>query len=300
MKIKSVNAAPTLCAVIFLLLLGSSLIKPESLGRQNPYLSVIILELLIFAMPALFFCRLRGSGYSRAIRFRLFEPGAIPFVLISSITLIFSTCAVKLWLYTILDKLPSAETVVFASYAGSGGYGDSIIFASLAFALFPAITEELVFRGIMIAEYEDCGVPAAVIFSSLLFTMLHFDLPNFPVYLVSGVLLAITVYACRSVLASIVVHTVNNVFSLFFEDYIWNSIIQPRNIVIFTFIVTALTLLSLSLMLGEAGRLYKNYGAYGTESPYVRKKEDRTPPVYAVMTIPFAACFLIYIIAVLM
>lgn len=299
MKIKSVNAAPSLCAVIFLLLLGSGLIKTSSVGETNPYLYVIVLELLIFALPALFFCRLRGAGYSRSMRFRLFEPGCIPFVLIASAALMLVSCSIKLGIYTIFDYTLEV-TDIYETYAPNTAYTDSVLFSSLALAVFPAITEELVFRGIMLAEYEDCGIPAAVIYSSLLFAMLHFDLKLFPVYFVSGVILAITAYACRSIAASIAVHAVNNVFSLFFEDYIWNSILQPRNIIIFTFLIVALTLTALSLMFGEAGRLYKNYGVYCADSSYVRDKQERTSPVYAVMTVPFAVCLLIYILAVLL
>ena len=299
MKIKSVNAAPTLAAVIFLLLLGSGFIDPALFGDTNPYLSVIILELLIFALPALCFCRLRGEGYSRAIRFRLFEPGCLPFILLAAAALMLVSCAIKLGIYALFDY--SLEiTDIYESYAPDAGYGENVMFSALAFAVFPAITEELVFRGIMLAEYEDCGIPAAVVYSSLLFTMLHFDLKLFPVYFVSGVILAITAYACRSILAAMAVHALNNVFSLFFEDYIWNSILQPRNIVVFAFIVISLSLLALSLMFGEAGRLYKNYGIQGERSDYVKPKSERTPPVFAVMTIPFAACLLIYILAVLL
>lgn len=209
------------------------------------------------------------------------------------------SCAVKLGIYTVFDYTLEV-TDIYAPYTPDSGFSENVLFSALAFAVFPAITEELVFRGIMLAEYEDCGVFSAVIYSSLLFTMLHFDLKLFPVYFVSGVILAVTTYACRSILAAVIVHAVNNIFSIFFEDYIWNSILQPRNIVIFSFIVIALALITLSLLFGEAGRLYKNYGVLGTDSPYVRKKSERTPPVYAVMTVPFAACLLIYILAVLL
>lgn len=209
------------------------------------------------------------------------------------------SCAVKLGIYAVFDYTLEV-TDIYAAYTPSSGYDENVFFSALAFAVFPAITEELVFRGIMIAEYEECGVIPAVVYSSLLFAMLHFDLKLFFVYFVSGVILAITAYACRSMLAAMIVHTVNNVFSLFFEGYIWNSILQPRNIVIFSFIIVALTLITLSLLFGEAGRLYKNYGDLGTDSAYVKEKSERTPPVYAVMTIPFAACLLIYILAVLL
>ncbi len=280
------------------------MIDPSSLGGGDPYLSVIVLELLIFALPALFFCRLRGSGYSKRIRLRPFEPGSVPFIIIASITLMLTTCALKLGIYAAFGhelggsgmEIMKATGISFpASTAISPG-----VASALAFAIFPAITEELVFRGIMLAEYEDCGPLAAVIYSSLLFTMLHFDLSLFPVYFLSGVILAVTAYACRSIFAAMAAHAVNNLFSLFFEDYIWTRILQPRNMVIFAFIVVALSLAALSLLFGEAARLYKGYGVYGTESAYVLPKEERLPAVYAVMTIPFAACLLIYILAVLL
>lgn len=279
--------------------MGSGFIDASSVGGTNPYLSVIILELLIFALPALFFCRLRGTGYSRSIRFRLFEPGCIPFIIIASAALMLVSCTLKLGIYTIFDYTLEV-TDIYETYIPSSGYDESVLFSALALAIFPAITEELVFRGIMLAEYEDCGIPAAVIYSSLFFTMLHFDLKLIPVYFISGVILAITAYACRSVLAAMIVHAINNIFSLFFEDYIWNSILQPRNIVIFSFLIVSLTLIALSLLFGEAGRLYRNYSIFSADSSYVRDKASRTSPVYAVMTVPFALCFLIYILAVLL
>ena len=210
-----------------------------------------------------------------------------------------ASCAIKLGIYAVFHYTLEV-TEIYETYIPISGYDESVLFSALAFAVFPAITEELVFRGIMLAEYEDCGVPAAVIYSSLLFTMLHFDLKLFPVYFTSGVILALTAYACRSVLAAMAVHVINNIFSLFFEDYIWNSILQPRNIVIFSFLVISLLLIVLSLMFGEAGRLYRNYGVFSADSSYVKDKAERTPPVYAVMTVPFAACLLIYVLAVLL
>ncbi len=294
-KPRSHNAAPSLCAVIFLLLLGSGMIDSQSFAGGDPYLSVIVLELLIFALPALFFCRLRGRGYAKRMRLRPFEPGALPFILLASIALIFTTCTVKLGLITLYGS--SLDSTVGGTAAAQTSSG---LPAILAFAVFPAVTEETVFRGIMLAEYDDCGAPAAVIFSSLFFAMLHFDLPLFPVYFVSGVILAVTAYACRSLFAPLIVHAVNNVFGLLFEDYIWSRIFQPRNTVVFTFLAVSLTLLSLSLMFGEAARLYRGYGSYGEDSSYAPARGERTPLVYAVTTVPFAVCFLIYILAVLL
>ncbi len=297
MKLKALNAAPTLAAVIYVLLLLSGLYSGND-TETDPYLTVIIIELLIFALPALFFCRLRGKNYSKKIRFRLFEPGTIPFILIAALTLMLASCAVKLGIYAIFDYSLDV-TSIYKSPVQVTDPGTSVLFTALAFAVFPAVTEELVFRGIILSEYEVCGTLPAIFYSSLLFAMLHFDLKLIFVYFVSGVILAFTAYVCRSVIAPMAAHIINNIFSIFFEDYIWNSILQPRNIVIFSFVIITLLLVMLMLLFGEAGRIYKNYGNYGADSSYRVKKRDRTPAVYAVMTIPFSICVLIYIFAVL-
>lgn len=298
MKTNGLNSAPFLVAVIYILLLVSGIFNVSD-SDVNPYLSIIIIELLIFALPALFFCRLRGKNYGAKIRMKLFEPGCIPFILTAALTLMLASCAVKLGIYSIFDySLDVTDTYV--THMPNTEDTVSILFTALAFAVFPAITEELVFRGIVLAEYETCGVFPAVIYSSLLFAMLHFDLKLFAVYFISGMILALTAYVCRSVIAPMIIHTVNNIFSIFFEDYIWNSILQPRNIVIFSFVIVALLLTMLALLFGEAGRIYRSYGQYGTDSSYRLPKNERAPAVYAIMTIPFSVCVLIFILAVLL
>lgn len=296
MKTKGLTAAPLLVAVIYILLLASGLFNVSD-SDVDPYLSVIIIELLIFALPALFFCRLRGKNYGSRIRMKLFEPGCIPFILTAAITLMLASCAIKLGIYAIFDYTLDV-TNVNGSYVPSEG--GSFLFPALALALFPAITEELVFRGIVLAEYETCGVIPAIGYSSLLFAMLHFDLRLFVVYFMSGIILALSAYVCRSVVAPMIIHAINNVFSIFFEDYIWNSILQPRNIVIFSFVIVSLLMLMITLLFGEAGRIYSAYGRYGADSSYRPAKEERTSAVYAVMSVPFSVCILIFIFAVLL
>ncbi len=297
MKVKGIYAAPALVAVIYVLLILSGLWSPAS-SDENPYLSVIVIELAIFVLPALFFTRLRGKGYASRMRVRLFEPGAVPFILIASVALVLLSCTLKLAIYAIFDYSLDI-TNVYTSLVPEAPNGAELLFSALAFAVFPAVTEELVFRGIVISEYEECGTASATLVSAFLFAMLHFDLKLFAVYFVSGVLLALAAYATRSLLAPMLIHTLNNIFSLFFEDYIWNSILQPRNIVIFSFVAVSLLLIVLMLLFGEASRLYRSYGNFGADSSYRKKKSERTPVTSALIAVPFAVCVLIFVLAVL-
>ncbi len=297
MKTKGINAAPLLVAVIYILLLISGIWSPSATD-ENPYLSVIVIELLTFVLPALFFLRLRGHKYANRARVRFFEPGAVPFIITAAVVLMLTSCVIKLAIYSIFDYSVDV-TDTYVTYVSSSATGSELIFSALAFAVFPAITEELVFRGIVLTEYEECGTVSAVLISSLLFAMLHFDLKLFPVYFISGVLLALSAYVCRSVFAPVIIHTLNNIFSLFFESYIWNSILQPRNIVIFSFVATSLLLIALMLLFGEASRLYRSYGNFGADSSYRLKKKERTPVTSALISVPFAVCVLIFVFSIL-
>lgn len=282
-----------------MLLILSGYLGGDALG-DNPYLSVIVIQLLIFVLPALFFCRLRGKDYGRKIRISFFELGTIPFIIIACVSLMLASCAVKFGIYSLLDYTVSSSDIYGYAVEGeisAGDGGTEAVAAIFAFAIFPAVTEELVFRGIMIAEYEECGVVGAALMSSLLFAMLHLEPVLLPVYFVSGLILALSVYVTRSILAPILIHTANNIFSLFLEDYLWERILQPRNLMVFAFLIVSLTLLAFTLMFGEACRIYRSYGKDGVPSEYVIPKKKRTPTVYAVMTIPFAICLVIFIFA---
>jgi membrane protease YdiL (CAAX protease family) len=104
---------------------------------------------------------------------------------------------------------------IYRNYTVSDGSPVPMLYLALAFAVFPAITEEFTFRGVILAEYESCGVGAAVFFSAFYFAMLHFDIALFPVYFAGGLILALSAYVTRSILAPIVIHTANNLFALF-------------------------------------------------------------------------------------
>ena len=59
-RFKPTAAAPLLILAVFGLTLAADLIPEDSLGmRENPYLAAVVVQLLIYAVPALFTA---GSG----------------------------------------------------------------------------------------------------------------------------------------------------------------------------------------------------------------------------------------------
>jgi membrane protease YdiL (CAAX protease family) len=138
----------------------------------------------------------------------------------------------------------------------NGGFWSSI-YLIIAYAVIPALCEETVFRAVLCREYEKYNVICGVIASSVFFALLHFNVYQFPVYLFSGIMLALVMYATGSVVASIIVHMVFNVFGLFGQPYL-NAFyaITGGTEGLFLFILCMLTIFFAALFCTFAAKCY--------------------------------------------
>jgi len=278
--------------VILALMILTSLINPAMLGTEiNYYFAMIIMELLVYALPAVFFCRMRGREYGKYLRLRLFPLSHI-FLILLALSAMLSGCSLINYGMEILFPQEAADAV---SYAGAADGG---IYALLTFCILPAVAEEFLFRGILLTEYESVSVPFAVGISSLYFAMMHLNFVRFPAYLFSGVLLALVLYATRSVFASMVLHILNNIAALWTEEYAekFQSASGSRSVLL-VFILACILFVSLILFFMEAQRIYQNYGENAVPSPYVpkNKQKDRIGVLEAISVPPFVAFIVICI-----
>ena len=278
--------------VVLTLLTVASLIDPMEMGVDvNLYLAIIILELLVYALPAVFFCRLRGREYGARLRVRFFRISHIFLILLALAALL---CGSALLNYGMRLLFPHAE-VTTASYAGVAEAGS---YAVLAFCILPAIAEEFLFRGILLAEYESVSVPFAVFASALFFGMIHLDFLRLPAYVYSGVILALVLYATRSVLASMLLHILNNIAALWTEQYVekFTAAAGQRGVLL-VFILLCVLFVSLILFFMEAQRIYQDYGVSAVPSPHVRKRKRGEPSgaVEALTAPPFVLFIVMYI-----
>lgn len=275
----AVFTAPLLSLVIYILLTAARFIDTDALKyRDNVYLSIIILQLLIFMLPALFFCKLKGTGYSLRLNLRLFPPTRILFVALAFLTLITGSAVIRLAQlgytgtvesFTLYDRyIPMTSSSV-----------SNIIYVLITFAALPAITEEFVFRSVIITEYEEsgCGGGCAALLSALLFAMLHFNISQFPIYLLGGLIFAAVALVTRSVVAAMAVHFLNNIYQLFVESYLFSLIKHPQNMVFLIFTCILLFLVCLALTLGQIERIYYIYGVTGRQTPAWVSKRKKSP-----------------------
>ena len=301
---KSAIFTPILIAVVLLLILASDVLPAGSLGlNENPYLSVVIIQLLTYAVPALFYCRIRGKEFTPKLRLRLFKPSRLLYLFYATVFMLGGSLLLSVLCYTAFPTaFSSSGATTYAAFAMNGGFVSGA-YIVVAFSVLPAITEEFLFRGIVIGEYEQGGAVLASVMSALTFAMAHFSVARLPIYLFSGLVLAAVTYATRSVVASMIVHAVNNAVVLLAEKYVLH-IVDKQNVslVLFLIILGLAIVLFGMLMCFEAHNIYRMYAESNAPSEYVPRK--KTSGIVRIAKTFFSPTFLIvviiYIVAVLL
>lgn len=98
----------------------------------------------------------------------------------------------------------------------------------------PAICEEIFFRGALINSYEVYGSRFAIVMSSLVFALFHFDIQNFIAPFLLGILFGNILELTGSLFSVILGHFVNNLLGIVAAKYLNDSIftyLKKTNIV---------------------------------------------------------------------
>lgn len=249
------NAATVLVLIIYSLLLLSRLIDAAFLSRESQYLSIILLQLMIFPIPAYLYVRLRPEGYAKALRFGKIKLSHL-FLLLSASFMLIAGCTLLGMLCGMMTAQPSFTLYDTFASVNDGTVGATIRLI-LAYGLLPAFCEELVFRGILCAEHEKHGILYAATVSALFFAFLHFDLTALPVYLFSGLLLALVMYVTRSSVAAMIVHLCYNLFGIFVQAGLSGYCKSTGSIGLLVVLLIAILLLSSAFFCGEVARILR-------------------------------------------
>ena len=247
------NPATVLVLIIYALLLLSRLIDAAFLSRESQYLSIILLQLLIFPIPAYLYIRLRPGDYIKSLRFGRVRLSHL-FLILSASLMLITGCTLLGMLCGMMTAQPSFTLYDTFASVNDGTVGATIRLI-LAYGLLPAFCEELVFRGILCAEHEKHGILYASAVSALFFAFLHFDLTALPVYLFSGMLLSLVMYVTRSVFAAMAVHLCYNLFGIFVQAGLSGYCKSTGSIGLLVVLLVALLLLSSAFFCGEISHI---------------------------------------------
>ncbi|MBQ8818855.1 MAG: CPBP family intramembrane metalloprotease [Clostridia bacterium] len=301
---KTVTLQPTVVVLAtYVLLLLSKIIDVTLINRENEYYSVVILQMMIFLLPGAIWAKFSGDRYVSRLRLKLPSLTSVPLIISAALLMISGGLLISV-LFGGLDSLSSNFSLYDTFISKDNGTVPVKLYLILAYAVLPAICEEFVFRGILCLEYERGGVARAIIFSSLFFGLLHFNLVNLPVYIFAGAILALTLYATRSLLGAMLAHFLYNLFGLFGQPYMSSLYNLTGSENFFVFLITVVLLISAAVFCAVASRLYKQYLYRGYSSnyrqPVVKDTEEFRESYLSVIKSPSAiACFAVYIIALI-
>ena len=299
-KIKNTFSAPLLVLVIYVLLIASRFIDLDSLQmKDNVYLSMIILQVLIFILPGVFYCKLKDID-AKALRISPLSPRKIWFVLSSFGALIFGSTLINTATFYIFGNESQYSLYETFSPAGSTQL-INVVYIIIAFAVLPTITEEFIFRGVLLSEYSEYGVGTAILISSLTFAMLHFNLSHFAVYFYCGIITAYTMYVTQSLIAPMLLHFLNNVYSIFLESVLWDVIKSPNSLIFFLFVIATLFIVFLVLSFNGAENILYTAGMMGKDSPPEATKREGGIKllIEALISPSFLGCVIFFLIVTL-
>lgn len=89
-----------------------------------------------------------------------------------------------------------------------------VVMAVISMALVPAVVEEIAVRGILMQPLRRYGDRFAIVASALIFSMLHGNMVQIPYALFAGMYLGWAVIATGSLWPAIVIHFINNLYSV--------------------------------------------------------------------------------------
>lgn len=282
---------------VFALLLLSRLI-PTSESVSELFLSDIVLQILIFILPPLFYCKLRKIPVSKASSVTTILP--IRFVLLASllIVMVLGSMLINLAVYSIAGSAEQFGSSTAETLTGISSVSGAL-YVVVAFGIVPAVAEEFFFRGILLSEYSDNGRFSAILITSIAFAMAHFDLLQLPSYLFSGMILGFALTVTRSLLAPMLIHCASNLFNIFLAPYLWQVAIAPLGVLFTVLILIGLLLIFAILALREAEEISTEY-AYDP-----RRADDKPSPpknsfsllLRNLLAPPYLVCVLLFLIA---
>lgn len=304
MKFKSTTTAPFLVLCVSILTLLVSYLDTDKLAEKGSsiYLAWLVIELMVFVVPSVFYCKLKGNGYTETLGLRAFSLGRLSLLCFLLLVLLSGVLLIKVGLYRVgIMTGTSVGPVIEGANQISGG-GAQTLYLIFTAAVVPAVVEEFLFRGVILSEYAHLGGMLSVTVSAAFFAMVHFSVAEFPIYFFGGLILGTAAYLTRSLLSAIFLHIVYNLFTLYAEGFVWKLLWEEQSHVFFIYILAVVFLLFLVLSIGESERIFYGYAVSSRgEVPFVKRNTKSFSQAVAqiFLSVGFILCVLLFVILVM-
>ena len=213
-------------------------------------LGLIITQYLLILLPPILYLIIKKIPIKTTMRFK--KISIKHGILVMCITLLMyplAVCANTLFmiLMSLLGNLNIPELPTASSTS-------EYIILMLIISISAGICEEVFFRGFILSGYENLGKKNAIIFSSILFGIFHFNLYNLLGPIVLGLVFSYLVILTDSLYAGIIGHITNNGFAVtlgYIINRIADSALETQEVVESMEVSTTIALLvNLAVFIG--------------------------------------------------
>ena len=224
------------------LIMGISASSPEQTDKLYIYISFFLGQGIIL-VPPLYFLTIKQRPILESLRIKMVPLETIQYSFIFSTGVLIIIDTIDRIIHQII---PIPDYIIDLSGIMQPDSMLGYVFLFLAVVIVAPIGEEVVFRGFLQKFLEEYwkDITRAVLVTSLFFAMIHFN-PFWTIQIyILGVLLGFLSWKTKSVIPSIMLHSINNglayILSIYddinLNFYLWNDHVSP----IFIFIAVCL------------------------------------------------------------
>ncbi len=183
---------------------------PTSLGEYMQYLELMIIEIIAFFSAFMVYSRMESAAEAEEVRDVRTSLRINPISLGTALTVILLGIAGELVM--VLLNIPAA--LIFGQEGGGQITAFDFVIGIAAIVIFPALMEEIMFRGLIFSVFERESARAAILFTTIIFALLHHGFQFILGNLFLGAVLALILYKANSIYAAMLYHFVSNLFAL--------------------------------------------------------------------------------------
>ena len=174
-----------------------------------------VMYFLCFIIPIFFFLFISKGKEPKSMRLKPRLTLDTPFILVASIGVIYLCAVVNNLIIQPLISPSFDYDSMFVTYDYSEPY--KVVLSLIVMAVVPGICEELLFRGMILENLAPYGKTGAVIGSAFLFGLMHQNPLQMFYTTMAGIVLGVIYIYTESIFCSMLVHILNNAYSIFLE-----------------------------------------------------------------------------------
>jgi len=205
----------------------------ESHQKIITFISFIVGQSLM-VIPLIIFLKFKKRSFFHSVRFKILEYSTIKSIILFSMGLIvLSDEADRI----IQHFIPTPEYVLDLNYLLKPDSFLGAILLFIAVVILAPLGEEIIFRGFLQQSLEKHwrDVTQAILFTALIFSLIHLNPYWFVQIYFLGVILGFLAWKTKSIIAPLILHSLNNAMALLLSSlnlqqnnlYIWNGHVAP-------------------------------------------------------------------------